>query len=188
MYYECRCPPRMFGNPYQRCNPECAVDSDCPRNLACRSELCYNPCEGACGDNTHCLVVMHQPVCTCVAGYAGDPPRTACTAVQRTSEILMTLLNVFPLLSCMNISSATCKGKLLLHILIIVLNDLDLLHNNWKTSKISLVFSNYLLTSNLFNNLSSYYYYYYLLHKKYYLHATLALVIINSTWLCYSAW
>uniref|UniRef100_A0A182XBR0 EGF-like domain-containing protein n=1 Tax=Anopheles quadriannulatus TaxID=34691 RepID=A0A182XBR0_ANOQN len=68
----CSCLPNYVGRP-PSCRPECAVDSECPMNLACINEKCRNPCLGSCGVNTECAVVAHKPLCSCTPGYSGDP-------------------------------------------------------------------------------------------------------------------
>jgi hypothetical protein len=69
----CTCLPEYIGNPYQGCRPECTISSDCPAHLACIGSKCQNPCPGSCGTNTNCQVVNNVPVCTCIAGYTGNP-------------------------------------------------------------------------------------------------------------------
>lgn len=71
----CQCLPDYFGNPYEGCRPECILNSDCPSNLACQQQKCRDPCPGSCGQNAECNVVNHTPMCSCVAGYVGDPYR-----------------------------------------------------------------------------------------------------------------
>lgn len=36
---------------------------------------CQDPCPGTCGLNAKCYVVNHNPICSCPAGYNGDPFR-----------------------------------------------------------------------------------------------------------------
>jgi hypothetical protein len=68
----CSCIPNYTGAP-PNCRPECAVNTDCPSNLACITEKCRDPCPGSCGFNAECRVQNHIPICTCVAGFVGDP-------------------------------------------------------------------------------------------------------------------
>lgn len=68
----CVCVQGYIGNP-PNCRPECTVSSDCPLNQACSNQKCIDPCPGACGRNTHCVVVKHNPVCRCLSGFSGDP-------------------------------------------------------------------------------------------------------------------
>ncbi|KAG7155061.1 Neurogenic locus Notch protein-like 4, partial [Homarus americanus] len=77
-YFECSCPPPMFGNPYVECRLECVVDSDCGRNKACERNECVDPCTGLCGVRAECHVIMHKPVCMCPLEYTGDA-YTACS-------------------------------------------------------------------------------------------------------------
>lgn len=68
----CVCVQGYIGSP-PNCRPECIVSSECPLNKACSNKKCIDPCPGACGRNTHCKVVNHNPVCSCLTGYSGDP-------------------------------------------------------------------------------------------------------------------
>lgn len=68
----CVCVQGYIGSP-PNCRPECAVSSECQLNLACSNQKCIDPCPGTCGLNAQCLVVNHNPICTCSAGYTGDP-------------------------------------------------------------------------------------------------------------------
>lgn len=68
----CSCLPNFVGRA-PNCRPECTINSECPANLACINERCKDPCPGSCGFNAFCNVVNHSPVCTCEAGYNGDP-------------------------------------------------------------------------------------------------------------------
>jgi len=58
--------------------PECVINSDCPRDRACFSQKCRDPCIGACGINSICQAVNHKPVCSCPIGFTGDA-RVQCT-------------------------------------------------------------------------------------------------------------
>ena len=69
----CQCIPEYFGDPYVACRPECVVNSDCPSYKACQRNKCIDPCPGTCGINAQCNVRNHIPMCTCLAGYVGDP-------------------------------------------------------------------------------------------------------------------
>lgn len=55
------------------CRPECLAHSDCPFNLACLGRKCRDPCPGSCGVNANCMVVNHNPVCSCPTGLVGNP-------------------------------------------------------------------------------------------------------------------
>jgi len=41
--------------------------------MACMREKCRDPCPGSCGLGSQCNVINHVPICTCPAGYIGDP-------------------------------------------------------------------------------------------------------------------
>ena len=60
--------------------PECRDNSECPPHAACINRQCLNPCAvtDPCAVNAFCRVQNHEPVCTCPAGYLGDP-RVSCT-------------------------------------------------------------------------------------------------------------
>ncbi|PSN29200.1 hypothetical protein C0J52_26427, partial [Blattella germanica] len=68
----CSCLPNYIGSP-PGCRPECVVSSECPQNRACVNQKCTDPCPGTCGLNTRCEVVNHSPICSCQAGFTGDP-------------------------------------------------------------------------------------------------------------------
>lgn len=61
--------------------PECVINQDCPRNKACFNQKCKDPCMDTCGINAVCLVVNHNPVCSCPPGYTGEP-RLQCIIVE----------------------------------------------------------------------------------------------------------
>lgn len=68
----CSCLPDMIGAP-PNCRPECLVSSECPLDKSCINQKCKNPCENVCGLNARCMVVNHNPICSCELGYTGDP-------------------------------------------------------------------------------------------------------------------
>lgn len=68
----CSCRVGYTGSP-PNCRPECVINSDCPSNRACMREKCRDPCPGSCGQGAQCAVLNHTPMCTCPAGYTGDP-------------------------------------------------------------------------------------------------------------------
>ncbi|CAG2101907.1 unnamed protein product, partial [Medioppia subpectinata] len=84
--FDCVCPAeKNIGSPYGE--PGCRGpndcpngNSDCPPNAVCEPDfagnlLCQNPCERAqtCGPNALCRIEIHQSVCSCPEGFAGDP-------------------------------------------------------------------------------------------------------------------
>lgn len=69
----CSCIPEYYGDPYIECRPECILNSECPSNRACINNKCVDPCPGTCGYNAECQIVNHSPLCTCYAGYVGNP-------------------------------------------------------------------------------------------------------------------
>ncbi|XP_029680457.1 neurogenic locus notch homolog protein 3-like, partial [Formica exsecta] len=69
----CTCLPDYTGDPYVGCRPECVQNSDCVHTKACINNKCKDPCVGACGINAQCQVYNHQPSCSCLYGYTGDP-------------------------------------------------------------------------------------------------------------------
>lgn len=68
----CTCQAGMIGAP-PSCKPECIVSSECDLTQACMNQKCINPCPGSCGQNAECRVINHNPVCTCIPKYTGDP-------------------------------------------------------------------------------------------------------------------
>lgn len=68
----CTCLPSYYGSP-PNCRPECTINADCPTNNACIRNKCADPCPGSCGFNAICQVISHNPICSCVDRYTGDP-------------------------------------------------------------------------------------------------------------------
>lgn len=68
----CSCLPQYLGTP-PNCRPECSINAECPSHQACINQKCRDPCPGSCGLNTQCSVINHTPICSCLAGYIGDP-------------------------------------------------------------------------------------------------------------------
>lgn len=68
----CSCLPEYQGDPYSGCRPECVLNSDCSRELACIQNKCRDPCPGTCATNALCQVINHIPICTCPTGMAGN--------------------------------------------------------------------------------------------------------------------
>ncbi|KAK3913971.1 Neurogenic locus notch-like protein 1 [Frankliniella fusca] len=70
----CSCLPGYKGSPLNGCHHECEADADCGRGQQCRDFTCQAACTaGTCGDNANCEVRNHRAVCSCPAGYLGDP-------------------------------------------------------------------------------------------------------------------
>lgn len=69
----CSCIPEYHGDPYLGCQPECVLNSDCPRNKACIRNKCSDPCKGTCGAEALCEVINHIPMCSCPPGHTGSP-------------------------------------------------------------------------------------------------------------------
>jgi hypothetical protein len=71
----CTCRPGFYGDPQSNrgCGPECTTNSECQLTQACINQKCRDPCPGACGINAACRVTGHNPVCSCVPGYTGNP-------------------------------------------------------------------------------------------------------------------
>ncbi|XP_071446139.1 mucin-2-like [Hetaerina americana] len=53
----------------------CESDNDCLGSEACYGSLCQDPCEfaKACAPTAKCHTMAHRPVCTCPAGFEGNP-------------------------------------------------------------------------------------------------------------------
>lgn len=70
--HSCSCLPGYSGRPPQ-CRPECVNHEECTQRQACLLNKCVDPCPGICGINAECFVVSHNPICSCIHGYTGDP-------------------------------------------------------------------------------------------------------------------
>lgn len=68
----CSCVAQYFGSP-PNCRPECTVNSECPADKSCINQRCVDPCPGVCGINAMCRTVNHNPICSCMYNYVGDP-------------------------------------------------------------------------------------------------------------------
>lgn len=68
----CSCQTGFFGSP-PSCRPECVVNSECNQQLSCINHRCQDPCVGICGINAVCKVFNHNPICSCMENYVGDP-------------------------------------------------------------------------------------------------------------------
>lgn len=68
----CSCQAGHVGSP-PNCRQECIVSTECPQDKACVKQKCVNPCPSTCGLNAYCQVVNHNPICTCIVGFIGDP-------------------------------------------------------------------------------------------------------------------
>lgn len=68
----CSCVAEYVGVP-PNCRPECVINQDCSTSLACMNRKCKDPCVGTCGENARCSVINHNPICTCIENYRGDP-------------------------------------------------------------------------------------------------------------------
>lgn len=70
----CSCLKGYIGDPLSICNrAECLDNSECRSHLTCVNERCVDPCVGVCGANANCETRNHIPVCSCPAGYTGNP-------------------------------------------------------------------------------------------------------------------
>jgi len=68
----CECISNYRGNPYQGCQPECLVNTDCPKSQACIRMRCQDLCPGTCGVGAICTVSNHVPICSCPLPTIGD--------------------------------------------------------------------------------------------------------------------
>jgi len=89
----CSCLPTFIGTP-PNCRAECTVSSDCPVNRACKNRKCADPCPGICGINARCEVINHSPICSCNAGFTGDPFVTCFQLRKYMPSSSLGLLNV----------------------------------------------------------------------------------------------
>lgn len=79
----CSCIQGYIGSP-PSCRPECTVNSDCRLDEACSNQKCRDPCPGTCGVGAKCQVINHNPICSCLPGYTGDP-FTRCQFIRKIS-------------------------------------------------------------------------------------------------------
>lgn len=89
----CTCAPEYLGTP-PLCRPECVVSSDCRKNQACVNQKCRDPCPGTCGIQATCLVVNHNPVCSCPERYTGDP-FVRCEMISKILRYLLAISSNF---------------------------------------------------------------------------------------------
>ncbi|RWS29323.1 hypothetical protein B4U80_00125, partial [Leptotrombidium deliense] len=63
-----------------RCVIGCRGNEGCSQHEACINRLCQNPCSffGVCGRNADCRPINHNAVCSCPAGFRGNP-NVVCT-------------------------------------------------------------------------------------------------------------
>lgn len=83
----CECIRDFHGDPYAGCRPECVLNSDCSRNLACINSKCQDPCPGVCGSQAICTVTNHIPICSCPAGLTGDAFRACILYEERRPQV-----------------------------------------------------------------------------------------------------
>lgn len=80
----CSCVDGFIGSP-PTCRPECVMSSECPQNEACQNQKCRDPCPGTCGIAAKCTVVNHNPICSCLPRFSGDP-FTRCQPIGMTTR------------------------------------------------------------------------------------------------------
>lgn len=105
----CECVPNYRGNPYQGCQPECLVNTDCPKSQACIKTKCQDPCPGTCGVGATCTVSNHVPICSCPLPTIGDA-FTLCQIPVEGKSLLPTLC-IFVCRMEMTIYSHVCCKK-----------------------------------------------------------------------------
>nr|CAI5820430.1 unnamed protein product [Callosobruchus analis] len=70
----CSCLRGHSGDPLTNCiRAECLDNSDCAGHKTCSAGNCIDPCIGVCGANANCETRNHVPICSCPAGFTGDP-------------------------------------------------------------------------------------------------------------------
>lgn len=74
------------------CRPECLISSECSLDRVCENFHCVSPCPQACGINSECRVIKHNPICSCKQGFTGDP-FTVCYAAPEPKPQLTEQLN-----------------------------------------------------------------------------------------------
>lgn len=100
----CSCLPDFIGSP-PNCRPECVHHAMCAQNRACARQKCVDPCPNTCGDNARCQVVNHNPICSCAAGFTGDP-FNACSKIICKYLHLETTIGPYKLM-CVNLFQTT---------------------------------------------------------------------------------
>jgi len=80
----CSCPHGYRGAPdaLTHCEKlECIQHTDCRDDEVCENTRCTDPCSPNrhCGPNAQCQARNHAPVCSCPAGFRGDPIHQGCT-------------------------------------------------------------------------------------------------------------
>lgn len=68
----------------------CLSNTDCSADKVCAQNLCKDPCEGACGVNTNCVVdkIRRKPICSCKGGFSGDPTRICTMKIGEDFRVL----------------------------------------------------------------------------------------------------
>lgn len=97
----CTCAPEFLGSP-PLCRPECTLSSDCRPNEVCTNQKCKDPCPGTCGVQARCVVINHNPVCSCPERYTGDP------------FVRCDVISKYKLMRSINVSRPLIKTKMLL--------------------------------------------------------------------------
>ncbi|XP_065203544.1 neurogenic locus notch homolog protein 2-like [Planococcus citri] len=69
----CQCIAGTSGDPYTGCNRACETGKDCYEGSACIRHKCVDRCPGLCGVDADCYTLNHSPLCSCPAGYTGNP-------------------------------------------------------------------------------------------------------------------
>lgn len=95
----CSCLPEYSGSP-PNCRPECVSSSECSQEKACINQKCKDPCPGVCGTNAKCRTINHSPICSCIAGYTGDP-FSRCSPIPRKKALS------FSVICFLNVSQAS---------------------------------------------------------------------------------
>ncbi|XP_049942282.1 neurogenic locus notch homolog protein 1-like [Schistocerca serialis cubense] len=104
----CSCLPGYRGSPLSSCEKgECSVSEDCPSHKTCISSQCRDVCDGTCGINAKCEARNHVPICSCPAGYSGDPfvhcrndPESLCIPNPCGKNAQCKVVNKVPTCSC----------------------------------------------------------------------------------------
>lgn len=105
----CSCQQNYIGTP-PMCRPECIVSSECPQDKACANQKCINPCKNTpCGLNANCRVINHNPICSCIPEYTGDP-FSRCAKPERMFPLNCTFIS-FTLLCSFSVPSPERKPE-----------------------------------------------------------------------------
>ncbi|KAK7075250.1 hypothetical protein SK128_022664 [Halocaridina rubra] len=88
----CQCGHGLIGDPFTECikipvtEPGCTYENDCLSQESCLEGKCVDLCsQSPCAPGALCRTVNHRSICSCAAGYHGNP-YSLCTPVGCTQK------------------------------------------------------------------------------------------------------